>query len=305
MSTDPIPLPQGINVHTIDRRGVLLVAGSALAWSMGGMIDRFIEAPDTWTVVLWRSVWAAAFLITFLLVRDGRKAPDAFKAMGWPGLVVALCFMTASISFVQAIALTTVANVILINATVPLVAALIARIFLGEIISGATWAAIAAVIAGVAIMVSDGSGGSSSLVGNLLALLITFVFAIATVVTRRHSNVRMTPAVITATTLAAIVAATQASAFRVSGQDMSWLFAFGALNLGLGMALFVTGARLIPSALAALLGTLETVLSPVWVWLVHGEKASVMTVMGGGIVMAALVFHLIVSNRKSLPSGKM
>lgn len=128
MSTDPIPLPQGVNVHTIDRRGVLLVAGSALAWSMGGMIDRFIEAPDTWTVVFWRSVWAAAFLMTFLLVRDGRKAPDAFKAMGWPGLVVALCFMTASISFVQAIALTTVANVILINATVPLVAALIARI---------------------------------------------------------------------------------------------------------------------------------------------------------------------------------
>ena len=300
MSTDPIPLPQGIHVQTIDRRGVLLVAGSALAWSMGGMIDRFIDAPDTWTVVFWRSVWAAAFLMTFLLVRDGRNAPAAFKAMGWPGLVVALCFMTASISFVQAIALTTVANVILINATVPLVAALIARMFLGEMISGATWAAIAAVIAGVAIMVSDGTGGASSLTGNLLALLITFVFAIATVVTRRHSNVRMTPAVITATTLAAIVAATQATAFHVSSHDIGWLFAFGALNLGLGMAMFVTGARLIPSALAALLGTLETVLGPVWVWLVHGEKASIMTVVGGAIVMAALIFHLIVSNRPSL-----
>lgn len=297
MSTDPIPLPQGAHVETIERRGVLLVAGSAVAWSMGGMIDRFIDAPDTWTVVFWRSVWAAAFLMAFLLVRDGRKVLDAFKAMGWPGLVVALCFMTASISFVQAIALTTVANVILINATVPLVAALIARIFLGEMISGATWAAIAAVIAGVAIMVSDGTGGSGSLTGNLLALLITFVFAIATVVTRRHSNVRMTPAVITATTLAALLAATQASGFQVSTHDMSWLFAFGALNLGLGMAMFVTGARLIPSALAALLGTLETVLGPLWVWLVHGEKASVMTVAGGAIVMTALIFHLIVSNR--------
>ena len=302
MSTEPIPLPQGVRVQTIDRRGVLLVAGSALAWSMGGMIDRFIDAPDTWTVVFWRSVWAATFLTAFLLVRDGRKAPGAFTAMGWPGLVVALCFMTASISFVQAIALTTVANVILINATVPLVAALIARIFLGEMISGATWAAIAAVIAGVAIMVSDGAGGEGSLTGNLLALLITFVFSIATVVTRRHSNVRMTPAVITATALAAIVAATQASAFQVSSHDMGWLFAFGALNLGFGMALFVTGARLIPSALAALLGTLETVLAPVWVWLAHGEKASIMTVAGGGIVMAALIFHLIISNRPRPPA---
>jgi drug/metabolite transporter (DMT)-like permease len=302
MSTDPIPLPQSINVGTIDRRGVMLVAGSALAWSFGGAIDRFIDTPDTWTVVFWRSIWASSFLMVFLLVRDGRSAPKAFKTMGWPGLIVALCFMTASISFVQAIALTTVANVILINATVPLVAALIARIFLGETISGATWAAIAAVIAGVAIMVSDGSGGSGSLTGNLLALLITFVFAIATVITRRHSNVRMTPAVIVATSMAAIVAATQATGFTVSGHDMGWLFAFGALNLGLGMALFVTGARLIPSAFAALLGTLETVLGPVWVWLAHGEKASVMTVIGGSIVLAALMFHLSVSNRTK-PGG--
>ena len=97
--------------------------------------------------------------------------------------------------------------------------------------------------------------------------------------------------------MAALLAATQASGFEVSGTDMGKLFAFGALNLGLGMALFVTGARLIPSALAALLGTLETVLGPVWVWLIHGEKASLMTVLGGSIVVAALVVHLVVTNR--------
>ena len=297
MSTDPIPLPQAAKVHTVDRLGVLLVTGSALAWSFGGAIDRFIDTPETWTVVFWRSVWAALFLITFLLVRDGRKAPEAFRSMGWPGLVVALCFMTASISFVLAISYTTVANVILINAAVPLVAALISRVFLGEAISGTTWAAIAAVIAGVAIMVGDQSGGESSLIGNVLALVITFVFAIATVVTRRHSNVRMTPAVITATTLAAIVAATQAPGFAVSNHDMGWLFAFGALNLGLGMALFVTGARLIPAALAALLGTLETVLGPVWVWLIHDETATVSTIIGGAIVVTALVVYLAIGNR--------
>jgi drug/metabolite transporter (DMT)-like permease len=299
MSTDPIPLPQAASVQTIDRRGVLLVAGSALAWSFGGMIDRFIDTPDTWTVVFWRSLWAAVFLSVFLLVRDGRDAPKAFKAMGWPGVVVALCFMVASIAFVQAIALTTVANVILINATVPLVAALMSRIFLGEMISVITWAAIAAVIAGVAIMVSDGSAGSGSLMGNLLALLITCVFALATVVTRRHAGVRMTPAVIVATSLAAMIAATQVSHFDVSSHDMAYLFAFGALNLGLGMALFVTGARLIPAALAALLGTLETVLGPIWVWLVHGEQASGRTVIGGTIVLVALILYLVAGNRSS------
>ncbi len=302
MSTDPIPLPQSVYVNSTDRRGILLVAGSALAWSFGGMIDRFIETPDTWTVVFWRSIWAAIFLSMFLIVRDGREAPKAFKAMGWPGITVAICFMIASISFVLAISYTTVANVILINAAVPLVAALISRIFLGEMISAITWAAIAAVIAGVAIMVSDGSAGSSSLIGNLLALLITFVFALATVVTRRHSGVRMTPAVIVATTLAALVAASQATHFDVSTHDMLFLFAFGALNLGLGMALFVTGARLIPAATAALLGTLETVLGPVWVWLVHNEEVSIRTVIGGTIVLVALVSYLVAGN-KAAPRG--
>ena len=221
MSTDPIPLPQSANVTSTDKRGIWLVAGSALAWSFGGTIDRFIDAPDTWTVVFWRSLWAAAFLMAFLLIRDGRKTPVAFKAMGLPGLVVALCFMTASISFVLAISYTSVANVILINAAVPLVAALISRVFLGEKISATTWMAIAAVIAGVAIMVSDSSSEQKSLVGNLLALLITFVFAIATVVTRRNAGIRMTPAVIVATSLATLIASSQTTTFLVSAHDRS------------------------------------------------------------------------------------
>jgi drug/metabolite transporter (DMT)-like permease len=300
MSTDPI-IVSAPNVARPENaaRGSLLVIGSALAWSFGGMIDRFIEAPDTWTVVFWRSVFAASFLIGFLVLRDGRKAASAFREMGWPGLIVALCFMTASISFVQAIALTSVANVILINAAVPLSAALISWLVLGEKISGVTWAAIAAVIFGVAIMVSDGSGGEGSLAGNVLALLITLVFSIAVVVTRRHSGVRMTPAVILATSLAALIAFTQSSGLQVSAQDFAWLFAFGALNLGLGMALFVTGARLIPAATSALFGTLETVAGPVWVWLVHGETVSAMTLAGGLIVLIALVTYLVVEQRRT------
>jgi drug/metabolite transporter (DMT)-like permease len=300
MATDPIPFPQSPALPANSGNAVLgswLVIGSALAWSFGGAIDRFVSVSDTWTVVFWRSVFACSFLIVFLVARDGRKAADAFRQMGWPGVTVALCFMTASISFVQAIALTSVANVILINATVPLAAALIAWLVLGERISGLTWAAIAAVICGVALMVSDSSGGAGALNGNLLALLITFVFAIATIVTRRYSGVRMTPAVILATALAAVVAFTQAGDLTVGTTDLVWLFAFGALNLGLGMALFVTGARLIPAANSALFGTLETVLGPVWVWLIHGERITEMTLAGGAVVVAAILSHLYLERR--------
>ena len=156
----------------------------------------------------------------------------------------------------------------------------------------ATWAAIAAVIIGVAVMVSDSVGGKVSWIGNGLALLISVSFALATVLTRRHARVRMTPASCLATLIAAGLSCLLAGGYAVSALDMGLLFAFGALNLGLGLAFFVTGVRLVPSAVAALVGTLETVLGPVWVWLVHGETPSQRTVLGGAIVLVALMAHV-------------
>jgi drug/metabolite transporter (DMT)-like permease len=298
MTTDPVPFPQS-PAAVKDGRGAWLVVGSAVVWSFGGAIARFLPGVDSWTQIFWRSAFACAFLLAFLFIRDGRRGFDAFRQMGWPGLVVALCFAAATISFVTALQYTSVANVVLIGASVPLVAALISWLVLGEKVAPATWAAIAAVIAGVVIMVSDSLGDRGSLTGNLLAMVISLVFSIATVTTRRYAGVRMTPAVALATALAAAVALTQAGSLSVTRGELSWLFAFGALNLGLGMALFVTGARLIPAANAALFGTLETVLGPVWVWLIHHEAASPRVLLGGAIVLAALFTHLALERRRA------
>lgn len=279
--------------------GVLLVAASALAWSFGGTIGRSLTVSDSWTVVFWRSTFAALFLLAFMLVRDGPRGTFAlFRGMGLAGLAVAVCFATASSSFVVALAHTTVANILLIQAGVPLIAALLAWVLFRERVSGATWGAIAAVIFGVAVMVSDTFSGRVSPVGDGLALLIAVAFATATVITRRHADIRMTPAVCLGTLMAACLSAGLAGGYAAGPMDFALLFAFGALNLGLGLALFVTGARLIPAALAALIGTLEPVLGPVWVWLMHGEVPSDRTILGGVIVLLALLVHLLMEARR-------
>lgn len=276
-----------------ERRGSLLVFLSALMWSFGGAIARFVDTPDSWTVVFWRSVWAAAFLVCFMVWRDGWRGMAAlFRGMGLPGLAVAACFATASTCFVVALSYTTVANILLIQAGVPLLAALFAWIVFREAVSAATWMAIAAVIAGVAVMVSESLDGAVSPVGDGLALLIAVTLATATVITRRFAHVRMTPATCLGALFAAAFAASQATAFVVSGRDMGFLFAFGALNLGLGLAFFATGARLVPAAVAALLGTFEPLLGPIWVWLVHGEVPSARTIVGGAVVFVALLAHI-------------
>lgn len=276
------------------RRGMLLVAGSALAWSFGGVISRSLSVTDSWTVVFWRSVFAALFLLGFMIWRDGLRGTLAmFKTMGRWGLAVALCFATASSCFVISLAYTTVANVLLMQAGVPLLAALMTRILFHEKISRSTWIAIAAVIVGVAIMVSDSLTGKVSPIGDGLAILIAFMFAAATVITRRHSDVQMTPAVCLAVVIAACVAFAMSHGLTVGPWDFGLLIAFGALNLGLGLALFVMGARAVPSALAALIGTIEPVLAPIWVWLVHNEVPSPRTLIGGGVVFLALLVYLL------------
>jgi drug/metabolite transporter (DMT)-like permease len=298
-TTDLAIKPAAVSSGRDTRLGVLLVCLSAICWSFGGTIARFIDNPDSWTVVFWRSFWAAAFLIAFMVWRDGWRGTAAlFAGMGIPGVLVGIGFAIGSTSFIVALGYTTVANILLIQAGVPLLAALIAWLLFRERVAPATWAAIAAVIGGVAIMVSESFGGEVSPIGDGLALLIAISFASSTVITRRFAHVRMTPAVCLGTIIAGTLAAFQAESLSVSMRDMGLLFAFGTLNLGLGLACFAFGARLIPAALAALLGTLEPVLGPIWVWLVHGEVPSLRTIAGGTVVFLALMTHLTLEFRR-------
>ena len=311
ISAAPAPAPHGTPVAAGSdasdlRQGAMLVFGAALAWSFGGAIARGLVVADPWTIIAWRSFFAALFLIGFMLWRDGPSGTmRLFRTMGLAGVGVALCFATASISFVVALGYTTVANILLMQAGVPLIAALLGVVFLREAVDRVTWAAILAVLAGIAVMVSDSFAASVSFVGDGLALLIAVVFAAATVITRRFSGVRMTPAVCLGVMIGTLVGVSLSSGLMVSAGDFGLLFLFGALNLGLGMAMFATGARLIPSALAALISTMEPVLGPIWVWLIHAEVPAPRTLMGGGVVFLALIAHILwqwrMSRRTALP----
>lgn len=288
-SMPPVPAPATRD----EPMGFLYVFLAALCWSLGGVIARFIEAGDSWTVVFWRSTFAAIFLVAFMFWRDGPRATARlFRAMGMPGVAVACCFAIASSCFVLALAHTTVANILLLQAGGPLFAALLGFVLFGERVSRTSWIAIAVVIVGVGVMVSASLSGSVSMVGDGLALIVVLAFSVATVLIRRFSDVRMTPAMCLGAIIAGAVAASQASTLQVSAADTGLLFLFGAVNLGLGLAFFATGARMIAAVYTALLATFEPLLGPVWVWLAHDETPAGRTLLGGAIVFAALLVHI-------------
>ena len=272
--------------------GMLLVVAASLLWSTGGLIVRELGPIDSWTIVFWRSLSAFAFLVVLGLAQEGAGFPRAVLRMGWPGLVIALCYTVASIGFVVASKLTTVAEVLIIMACAPLLAALLGRFVIGERLSALGWLAMLASAAGVALMVSD-SFAHGSIGGDLVAMGIACAIAVATVTFRKSHEVSLVPGVCLAALFATLLALPLAHPLPLPPRELGLLAFFGAGQLGFGLAMYASGARLIPAAQAAMLGVLEPLFGPAWVWLAFGETPSPAGLVGGAVVIAALMVFTV------------
>lgn len=213
----------------------------------------------------------------------------AFTSAGLAGVAVALCVATASASFIAALNHTSVARVLFILAVAPVLAALLARATLGEPITRRTALAMALALAGVALMV--GAPGEGSLAGDGLAFVTALSFAVMLVITRWRHEVSMTPATCLSQVILVVAFLPFASPGEISGDDAGWLAALGIGQIGLGFALLTAGARLIPAAQVGLITLLEIVLGPLWVWLALDERPSTVTLIGGAIVIVAIVIQ--------------
>ncbi len=296
----------GASHHTAaaHHRGALLICGAAVFWSSGGLIARFISA-DVWTQAAGRGLFGCLALLTFMLIRDGRQTWTLFRNLGLPGIAVGVCFATASLCFVIALRHTTVATILIIQSTAPLLAGLIAWIWLREAIGWVRCVAMLVALGGVTLMVVGGNpdgGSGGDVLGIVLSMIIPFGIAGATVVVRRYQNIRMTPAGCVATALLATAGLLMRDwGLPVGAADVGLLFLFGAGQLALGLICFTTGARLVPAVEASLLGLLELVLAPLWVWIFLAENPGKYALIGGALVLAAVIANTLYDARRTPP----
>jgi drug/metabolite transporter (DMT)-like permease len=270
------------------RRGQIYVALAAVAWSTAGVLQRQLTL-DTSTQVFGRAAFAAAALLGYVAIVERGQVLRGFKSVGGAGIAVALCVAIASSCFIGALNHASVARVLFILAVAPVLAALLAWATLGEPISRRTALAMVLALSGVAVML--GAPGEASLTGDGLAFVAALAFSVMIVITRWRHEVSMAPA--TCLSQAILVAAFLpfASPGEISGDDLAWLAALGIGQIGLGFALLTVGARLIPAAQVGLITLLEVVLGPVWVWLALDERPGTLTLVGGTIVIAAIVLQ--------------
>jgi len=208
-------------------------------------------------------------------------------------VVVATCMALASTCFILSLAHTSVADTLLRISLGPYVAGLLGWLLLGERVHARTWLFMSVALAGAVVMVSD-SYARGAVIGDLLAIVMAGSFATATVLVRRRPEIQMAPAAALATALTALVALPFADPFETGPRDLALLAFFGVGNFSAGFLLFMAGARLIPAAQSALIGMLETVLGPLWVWLVLNERPGAASLAGGALVVAALIANTLV-----------
>ncbi|HXJ84153.1 MAG TPA: DMT family transporter [Candidatus Methylomirabilis sp.] len=282
------------------RRGTLLVACASVCWSTGGLFVRLVNT-SSWTTTFWRSLAATLCLGLVLSLTHRTSIVRLWRDGGRPAATVAVFMALTSTCFILSLAHTSVADTLLLMSTGPFVAGLLGWLLLGERVPHRTWASMCVALAGTAVMVS-GSYTRGALTGDLLALVMAMSFAAAIVLIRRHPEIQMGPAAALGTALTALAMLPLADPFATSRRDLVLLTIFGAVQFSGGFLLFMGGARLIPAAETALIEMLETVLGPIWVWLVLSERPPATTLAGGALILAALLANtwldLVIGSRR-------
>ena len=269
------------------QRGRLFVALAAVAWSTAGLLQRELRV-DTATQTGGRALFAALGLLVWVAATERAGTVRAFRAIGGAGLGVVALLAVSSASFFVALNHTSVANVLIMQALAPILAAVLGSL-LGDPVGRRTWLAMVIAVAGVAVMV--GGPARPSALGLALSLVMTASFAGVIVLTRHRREVSMAPATFLSQVLVLVLAAPFAHASAASGKDVALLATLGICQIGLGFALLTVGARLIPAGEVALITLLEIVLGPMWVWAFLSEEPSTATLLGGAVVLGAVLLE--------------
>jgi DME family drug/metabolite transporter len=240
----------------------------------------------------------------FIRIRSGKSPFVKIRRIGFPVVIAGISLVAAYSGGIYSIQNTSVANAMLLFATAPFMAAVLGWIVLRERVRFATWIAIGVAVGGIAIMVADKSG-SVAVKGSLAALGSAFGFAVFTVALRWGRTGEMLPAVflsgLFAIAITSVICLGVGLPLVLSLNDSVISMGMGVFQVGAGLILYTLGSRSLPAAELALLSLAEVLLGPLWVWLFLGETASVNTLIGGLVLLVAIVGNATSGMRRKPP----
>ena len=281
-------------VQPSHKQALFLMVIAPAMWSSAGVLSRKLESARGFEVSFWRSFFAALFVIIALAFQHRSKLGAKLKGLGKYGLFSGLMWGSMFSCFMLAITMTTVANALIVESLSPLLTAIFAWIFLKEKIPGRTWLAILVAFVGMVWMFIDGFSklDGRGLIGVILATCVPLAASSNVIILKKGGqDVDLIPAVFVGGLISACLMLPMALPFSASAHDLIILATLGVFQLGVPCMLMVHAAKGLSAPELSLLSLLEVLLGPLWVWMAVGEVPAQATLVGGAIVLTALIFN--------------
>ena len=280
------------------QRGLLMTIFGVLVLTPDALMLRLIGA-DLWTTLFWRSLFMALSLFAINAWIEKRNPLHAINDLFKDGVFCALLFTGSHICFVISITYTMVANTLVILAAMPFIAAILTVILIRQKLPSRTWLAILLAIAGI-VIVFWGHLGSGRFFGDAFAILAAFFMASALVAISYKPHINSVSTIGLGSLLAAVFSCFMgAEPITPSVNDFLILALNGGLILPVAMGLITFGPKLISAAEVSLIMLLETALGPLWVWYVLSEQPTMQTLIGGSLVLGAIIANAWIGFRSA------
>jgi drug/metabolite transporter (DMT)-like permease len=282
--------------------GPLLIFLGALSLSFGGLIVKSFEGATLWQILFWRSLFFSLTVLAFLIISYKGKTLKSFNESGLPGFFGGIVLSFGFCGYVFAMYNTTVANTNFIISLQILFLAIFGYFFLKEKISTSTLTSIILAVIGVLVMVGN-SLSPGELSGNLAAFTMPITFAVLIMIVRKYPNVDMVPAQFIAGVSSCIIGFLLSTKLMISPNDIFLGFLAGFFQVGFGFIFITIGARSTPSAMVGIIMLSESVLGPIWAFLFVSERPSMFGLIGGAIILFAVLlqfYSLLIKRKKSV-----
>ena len=284
--------------------GPLLIFFGALSLSFGGLIVKSFEGATLWQILFWRSLFFSLTVLTFLIITYKSKVLKSFYDSGLPGFIGGLILSIGFCGYVFAMYNTTVANTNFIISLQILFLAIFGFFFLKEKINLITLISIILAMSGVLLMVGN-SLSPGELSGNLAAFTMPITFAVLIMIVRKFPSVDMVPAQFVAGVSSCLIGLSLSPTIMISPHDIFLGFLAGFFQIGFGFIFITIGARTTPSAMVGIIMLSESVLGPIWAFLFVNEIPSLYGLIGGAIILFAVLlqFYTLLKKPKAIVSN--
>ena len=286
-----------MNNLTDQQKGSLLAFIAVMFITPDSLFIR-LSTIDTWSLVFYRGIIPFITVLIGMLLIYKLNFFKILLISGYKGLIYILTFSITNITFVVSIQNTNVANTLVMIAMAPMLSAILGTIFLKELPDKKTWIAIFITFAAAVYIFYD-SLQLGNLFGDLMGLVTALGLAIGAVTIRSAKEKNLVPAAVVGKLIVALFALLFIESFTLVESDKIIVPLMCIMCVAIPFVLVTIAPRFIPAAEVNLFFLLETIIGPIWVWLIIKEQPSLETIQGGLIIIITIAIHSFIKLKNS------